>query len=147
MQGEVVVSPLPVVDRPGLIDDVIAAVLAGNSLLEIAGEMKAPPSAFVAWLQQNHAQTYTDALAIRANEFAHQCIRIADEATPEDVSVARLRVETRLKLAGKWDKAMYGDSRQITGPGGGPVEVDVREIGDRDLARRVALILTSAVKE
>lgn len=145
--SQVVAKPMPVLERPGLIDEVVAAFLAGNSLLEIAREMGAPPSAFAAWLNQHHPQAYGEALRLRADHLVRQCLPIADGATQETVQVDRLRIETRLRLAGKWDKAMYGDQRQITGAGGGPVEVDVRQVGDRDLARRVALLLTSAVKE
>ena len=46
-----------------------------------------------------------------AHLFAEEVLAISDAATPQDVQVAKLRVETRRWIASKWDRALYGDDR------------------------------------
>jgi len=46
-----------------------------------------------------------------AHVFAEEALAISDAATPQDVQVAKLRVDTRRWIASKWDRALYGDDR------------------------------------
>ena len=101
MENSVIVEPMPVVERPGLIEEVAAAILAGKSLADIAKAMGAPPLALAAWLNKHHAKDYADALALRDDLMEREALAIADNAKPKTVNVARLRVDTRLKLAGR----------------------------------------------
>jgi hypothetical protein len=51
---------------------------------------------------------------------AEESKAIADAAQPETERVARLQIDTRRWLAGKWDRAGYGDEAPSA------VQVDVR---------------------
>ena len=46
-----------------------------------------------------------------AQVFAEEALAISDAATPQDVQVAKLRVDTRRWIASKWDRGLYGDDR------------------------------------
>lgn len=53
---------------------------------------------------------------------ADECIEIADaKGDPAD---KRIRIDTRLRLIGKWNRKVYGDASTLkhTGPDGGPVQ-------------------------
>jgi hypothetical protein len=87
------------------------------------------------------------ALSIRAREIgchaiADECMEIADNATNdwmetvedgntayklngEHIQRSRLRIETRMRLLGKWLPKVYGDkiAQEITGANGGPVVI------------------------
>ena len=43
---------------------------------------------------------------------AEECILIADD-TEQDPQSRRVRIDTRLRLAGKWLPAIYGDRQQL----------------------------------
>ena len=69
------------------------------------------------------------ALSLRAKAdgthfMADDSIRIADDPTI-DPQRARLMVDTRLRLIGKWNSRAYGDKVQaeVTGAEGGPLQV------------------------
>lgn len=66
---------------------------------------------------------YKDTLAYKGEREAHRMLRIADEAVPEDVAVAKLRIDTRDKLIKSWNKPMYG-KEEGGGAGGITVLID-----------------------
>lgn len=52
---------------------------------------------------------YDTALQLRGDALAQETIEIVDGATPETVSVAKLKAETRFRMAGKLDRERYGE--------------------------------------
>ena len=68
----------------------------------------------------------------------------SEEVTESDMLGHRkLKIETFLKLAAKYDRQRYGDSVAITGAGGGPLEF--RDMPDDiEIARRLAFVLDKA---
>ena len=60
----------------------------------------------------------TRAREAQADKLFKECLEIADKATPENVSVARLQVDVRKWHAGKFAPKKYGDhiSHDIKGP-------------------------------
>jgi len=52
---------------------------------------------------------YAQAKMLQADLLAEQCLQIADESTPENVAVDRLRVDSRKWLASKLLPKQYGD--------------------------------------
>ena len=56
---------------------------------------------------------YDSALQIWADAMAQETVAIADAVEGADeaahIAAAKLRVETRLKIAGKWDRERYGE--------------------------------------
>jgi hypothetical protein len=65
----------------------------------------------------------------------------------EFIARSRLRVDTRKWLLSKALPKIYGDklTTEHTGANGGPIET--ADVSDTDIARRVAFLLTSAVKK
>lgn len=55
-----------------------------------------------------------------------ECTEIADKAkkTPEDIAHAKLRIDTRIKVAQRLKPKEFGDkvTQELTGPNGGPIE-------------------------
>lgn len=66
-----------------------------------------------------------------------RCIEIADEATPDDVHVAKLRIWARQWRAGKLAPKKYGDAVNLkhSDPDGGPVKFETRSA--EELAREI----------
>jgi hypothetical protein len=55
-----------------------------------------------------------------------ECTEIADKApaTSEGIQKAKLRIETRIKVAQRLKPKEFGDKMQLTGEGGGPVDMN-----------------------
>lgn len=108
-----------------------------GTLREIAKQWRVPRGKFVQWFTEEHGALYDAALKVRADELAHAALEIADEQEAiekkdgstfdPDVPRDRLRVDTRLKLAEKWDRARYG--AQVKVEHGGTVAVDAGLLG------------------
>ena len=95
----------------------------GESLREIARSWQVPVGRFTEWFSTEHAELYDAALKVRADTIAHEALAISDEQAlahskqgipfDPDVSRDKLRVDTRLRLSGKWDRDRYGDKTDI----------------------------------
>lgn len=99
-------------------DEVVPSVVfqrlcEGEKLKDIAVKWQVPVGRFVEWFQTVHPALYDRALKVRADEIAHEALAISDERN-EDVGRDKLRVETRLKMAAKWDRDRYGDRTTLT---------------------------------
>ena len=131
-----VVTVIPPLERPGLIEDICAGVRAGNSLISIAEQLGIHPTMMVVWMYQNHSDAYGHAVALRNDSWAHEALKISDEqqevirpdGSKYDPDVGRdtLRVNTRLKLIGR----NGGEGGVIPGEGSRPIEVIHRVIID-----------------
>jgi len=101
----------------------------GESLLAICRDDAMPGERTVyMWLADSErypqfVQRYAQARERQADTLAAQALEIAD--TCEDPAKARLQVDTRKWMAGKLRPKVYGDriSQEVSGPGGGPIEV------------------------
>lgn len=119
-------SPLSVAvhyPRNHAVDAICDLLAQGMSLVSICRKPEMPSLATVMnWQRSNPdiARELWGARALGCNTIAEECLRIADEATPEDVQVARLRVTTRLRLLAAWAPQQYG--RAVSGENG-PVNV------------------------
>ena len=83
------------------------------TLRDIAREWKLPKGKFTEWFMTSHGDLYEAALKVRACDLATDALQAALDATPETVGVAKLRAEIALKIAGKWDRARYGDALKV----------------------------------
>ena len=113
--SEVVGDPGPmarlgaVVALPETPSVVFQRVCDGETLKEIAKAWGLPVGRFTEWVLMKHEGMYDAALKVRADQLAHEALERADGADAESVGPAKLQVDTRLKLAGKWDRARYGE--------------------------------------
>lgn len=86
----------------------------GMSLAELSRVEGVPYSVLWKWLSDgNRMESYRTALEARADKEVHETLAIADGAKPEDIGVAKLRVDTRKWAASKWDRDRYGESSKV----------------------------------
>jgi hypothetical protein len=117
----------PTLFTPELGDRICAEVMAGNPLVRICAADDMPhPATVYRWFRENKSfcDNYARAKEDQADYFVEDILQIADIATPEDIQVARLRVDTRKWAASKYKPKKYGDkiTQEQTGPDGGPIE-------------------------
>lgn len=130
---------------PAVVQELCERIASGRSVAEVCRDPDMPDAKTV-WLWNLKSPEFSHALS-RARE-AQQDVNvetiqhIADNATPEDWQVARLRIQARQWQASKLSPRKYGDSVAVTGANGGPIEV--ARVDDGELARMVALLLAQA---
>lgn len=121
----------------GAAQEVFHRLTEGLTLREIAKSWGVPRGAFTRWFMERHADLFDAAAKVRADELAQEALAISDEqeevvkkdGTTFDPDVPRdkLRVDTRLRLAEKWDRARYGS--KDSGPVGGITVIVDRSCG------------------
>ena len=85
---------------------------AGKSIATICKELGVSKKALHEWLESPERAGLASRARVRAaREFAAETIEIADTAKPEEVAVARLRIESRRWVAAKWNAAEFGDNK------------------------------------
>jgi hypothetical protein len=121
----------------------------GSTLKEIATSLEVPYGKLAEWVTEDasRAEQYARASRIWVDSLARETVRISDDtgATKGEAQKAKLRIDTRLRLASKLDRGTYGDQVAISGR-----IQDDRTPADRDqmlleLARGVAFMF-AAVK-
>lgn len=102
----------------------------GETLAQVARDWAVPKGRFVEWYTTEHAALYDAALKVRADDLAHEALSVADTPTlgvetktKADGSVEvtegdmlghrKLQVDTKLKVASKWDRARYGEQVRV----------------------------------
>lgn len=117
-------------------DDVIEELLErtekGEPLTRICEDPRMPGRRTVyLWLDtdEEFAARFRDARARGVHGLVEETLAIADKPAKDAVEVAdkRVRIDTRLRLAGKWLPSVYGDKLALTDPDGGKLTVIVRK--------------------
>lgn len=114
-----------------VIEDLIKRTESGEPLTRICSEKGMPSrQAVYDWLENDEAFAlrFRGARARGVHALAEDTLRIADEPAADAVAVAdkRVRIDTRLRLAGKWLPSIYGEKTQLTGADGeGPVKAEL----------------------
>ena len=131
---------------PTQVEQICDGLASGNSLRSICREMGLPQSTVRYALKADpdaFAQT-ARARELGCDALADECIEISDnkDLDPAD---RRVRIETRLKLLGKWSQR-YGDKvdHTLSGPDGGPVQVAHANISDLAATLRAAVTARTA---
>ena len=89
-----------------------ARIAEGQSVAEICGRRDQPSQQSVyTWLREDEdfLERYARARDAQADKLFKECLEIADKATPENVSVARLQVDTRKWAAARLAPKKYGE--------------------------------------
>jgi len=118
-----------------VLDVISEQILAGKDSRQVAESFGVIPTALWEWMKASapRMRAYRAAQQIRADMLVNDALNDVDTATVDDVAVAKLRADTKLKVAGKWDRETYGDGPQQGGQSGG-----ITVIVDRDSAMSVA---------
>lgn len=91
------------------------ALEAGVLTKALCQQLDVHVSTFNRWVErggEERTASYARARARGAHSIAEDALTIADEASPADVQVARLRVDTRKWIAGKLNPDEYSDKQQ-----------------------------------
>lgn len=163
---------MAVTGRPSLYSAELASLIcerisSGESLRQVCRDESMPCTATVMkWALEipDFTEQYTKARGMLLEHWAEEIVDIADDGTndwmkreteagteevirPEHINRSRLRVDTRKWLLSKLAAKKYGDrvSAELSGPDGGPIET--KEVGELELARRIALILDKATRK
>lgn len=95
-------------------EDIFDRIASGKSPSEIAKEygVRYAILARVIYEDEDKAREYEKALQIAADGYAHEVIGIADRSD-DDVGDRKLRIDSRMKLASKWNRQRYGDTLTV----------------------------------
>lgn len=109
-----------VVAQPNAMDVIVQKLVDGEQPMTLKAIAKAwgvPYTRLAAWIfdDRERAERYNAALRFAAETYVHEAVPIADEATAERdaVAKAKLQIDTRLRIATKWDRARYGDATEV----------------------------------
>lgn len=122
--------------------DAICERLAdGDSLRKVClGEDMPSTTAVIKWLAADEAAAnkgedgagllvaqYARARELQADAMFDDCLGISDDAGPETVQQARLRIDTRKWMAGKLRPKKYGEKvqQEVSGPDGGGIPLSL----------------------
>lgn len=101
-------------EEPGVVAVIVQRVAEGERLKRICESRGWPYAVVAQWVSEREevSKAYERALRIAADEFGQETVEIADGADGESVGVAKLRVDTRFKLASRLYRDRYGEQVQ-----------------------------------
>lgn len=124
-----------------VIAQVITRVAEGCSLKDIAHSFGIHFVYLKRWMELECSEDIGLALRARADMLEYDASQAVDDADPDSVAVARLQSDHRMKLAGKLDRAKFGEKVVVENT----VSVDLLEAIQsaerRVLAARVPIII------
>lgn len=105
-----------------MIVELIERTERGEPLSRICADNRMPARSTVyEWLEADgdFSGQFRAARARGVHALAEECLEIADAKAADAVAVAdkRVRIDTRLRLAGKWLPAIYGDKVDVNHSG------------------------------
>lgn len=130
-------------------DDVVAELLdrteKGEPLTSICTDVRMPKRRTVyLWLETDleFAAQFRAARARGIHALAEECLTIADKPSKDAVEAAdkRIKIDTRLRLAGKWLPSVYGEKVDVNHSGEIVQRHDLSSYSDDDLAALEQLI-------
>lgn len=116
-----------------VIDKICLRLANGETLKKICSDSGMPDFATVwRWEQEDEefCKLSSRARDIGTHHMADDCLTIADDPLV-DPADKRIRIDTRIRLIGKWNAKKYGDSTTIKGDKENPIEV--RESVNKEL--------------
>lgn len=92
-------------------------VAEGETLKEVCKSRRWPYSVVARWVGETPEafKGYEFALRLWADSLATETIAVADLTDPTEVGHGKLRVDARMKLASRLDRARYGDKVEVSG--------------------------------
>ncbi|OOF85122.1 terminase small subunit [Rodentibacter ratti] len=113
-------------------DDICQLIAEGESLRKVCSRPGMPSQSMIfRWIneQPEFREQYARARENQADFLLEEMLEISDLATPEDVSVAKLRVDARKWYITKVAPKKYGDriTQEISGVDGNVVQIEVKK--------------------
>jgi len=102
-------------EKAAIVADALEALSNGVTLRAFVIERSLNYSTVWSWLNPDGGDNspYARARNIGTHALVDECIEIADDANPETASVAKVKIDTRLRIVGKWNQGDYGDKSQV----------------------------------
>ena len=119
--------------KDNVVADIVTRMAEGDQPQEIARSYGIPYICLKGFLEENAVDYVGLARRAHADVLVAEALRHVDEAQIEDVAVARLKAETKLKIAGK-QSVEWGD-KSVAGGGGGMGNITI-VIGTVDVPGR-----------
>jgi hypothetical protein len=114
-------------------EEICERLSIGQTLSSICN-LEGMPNYSTVWRWESSNENFRNKSAharkIGTHALADDCIRIADDPML-DAAEKRVRIDTRLRLLGKWNARQYGDKIEIENTGVKPLSVTFT-IGDRN---------------
>lgn len=114
---------------PEIVEEIVRRLSQGEPLARICSDDHMPDFSTV-WRWEDADEEFRK-LSARARQhgthfMADDCLRISDDPTLEP-SDKRVRIDTRLRLIGKWNAKHYGDKveHEHSGPAGGAIQAEI----------------------
>lgn len=118
---------------PELHDAILERLSLGRSLLSISKDEDMPSHATILRWRKKYPD-FDEAIPRAREEGTHaladECLQIADDKDLEPAD-KRVRIDTRLRLIGKWNARLYGDKQTVEHQGGVSITV-VDRFGNHD---------------
>jgi hypothetical protein len=110
----------------GFLYFVVAQVASGVTLREISGHYAIEYGLLWAWMgaEPERMARYEFALKGLADSYVVESVGMADATDPDEVALGKLRVDTRLKVAGVLDRKRFGTEKAGAAAGTGSLVID-----------------------
>lgn len=92
-----------------LMKSLVTRVADGDSPEDMARSLGMPYVVLKSWMEEHCAEEVALALRARADILEHRATTAVDGADPDSVQVVRLQADHYMKVAGKLDRARYGE--------------------------------------
>lgn len=127
------------------VEELLERTAKGEPLIQICADKRMPKRRTVyEWIEtdEEFAAQFRAARARGVHALAEQCLEIADASAIDAVQVAnkRVRIDTRLRLAGKWLPSIYGDKIDVNHSGEVTTRHDLSRYSADELDTLEALI-------
>lgn len=103
-------------ERGGLdFEELLDDIAGGKTLAVCCAELSLSAYVVLNWVRADAERSagYDRAQAVSAEIYVQECVPIADELDV-DPQQKKVRIDTRLKIAGKWDKRKYGEQSGVS---------------------------------
>ena len=135
---------------PKVVDELCARIAEGQGVLEACATPQMPNASSVyrrMAVDEDFATRIARAREAQQDVEAERCVELADQATPENWQVMKLRIWARQWRAAKLAPRKYGDkiTTELTGKDGGAIETI--DLTPREIAQRAAFLLAKGAKE
>jgi len=132
-------------DKEEVLEEMLFRMAEGESLGSICRDAHMPSRGLVYYWMADRpdiAEQFARAQMSQSHALLDDCLQIVDNIDLSDkdpaaasaiVNLAKLQVDTRLRIIGKANPGRYGDKIQHVGANGGPIAVAAVTINARDL--------------
>lgn len=109
-----------ITEDPATLEEIGCRIAEGESLKDICKAWVVPAGEMLMWLMRDEKryEVYRRALEVVAHGYVGEALGIADDAEVETVGLAKLKIDTRFRLAKYHAPGLYAD-KDVGGGGGG----------------------------